>query len=64
MMIDENTTLEAILKTNSSAMKIVARHGLHALSCPSEIYCSLKSISETRGIPLEHLLIDLRQILE
>ncbi|HHS49738.1 MAG TPA: hypothetical protein ENN07_01325 [candidate division Zixibacteria bacterium] len=59
MTIDETTTLEELISLDAEVMKKLARHGLHTLSCPGELYCSLKCAAGARDIPLEHLLDDL-----
>ena len=60
MLIDENTTLEAILENVPGAITVLAKHGLHSLSCPSEIYMPIQMVAQSRGIPIEHLIDDLR----
>ncbi len=62
MKITEETTLAEVLALSGEAMKVLARHGFHTLSCPSEIYEPLISIAQSRGIPIDHLIADLQAI--
>ncbi len=63
MSINENTTLESILESSYGTITVLARHGLHSISCPSELYLPIKVVAESREIPVERLLEDLQKVI-
>ena len=62
MKINGDTILKEILEKYPEAMPILARHGFHGITCPAEVWISLKAVSETRGILLKPLLEDLNKL--
>ena len=64
MQITGETRLDTILENHPGAIPVLARHGLHTLSCPSEFYAPLSDIAESRGIPLNKLIAALRENCE
>lgn len=62
MKIQDDITLDRLFESYPESMTILARHGLHTLSCPSELYLPIKKIAELRGMPIAQLLKELNNL--
>lgn len=64
MKITEDTILADILSNYPDAMNILVRHGFSGVACPTEMWATLKAVTENRGITLPQLLEDLNRFFE
>lgn len=64
MDISENTPLEDLLINYPTAVKVLARHGMHSIACPAELIEPLFKVCEARGMPIDKLLSELRQFIK
>jgi len=62
--INKSITLNELFERYPESYSVLARHGFHALSCPAELYISLESVAERRGISIKYLLADLDKFIE
>ena len=63
MEITKDTTLEKILGSYPiEAARILARHGLHTLSCPNELYQPLWRVAQSRDMAINRLIVELNKI--
>ena len=63
MKITADTILEEILTNYPETIPILARYGFYGVSCPAEMWASLKIVAQSRGILLEPLLDDLNRAI-
>ena len=63
MEITDDITLDKLLEKFPESMAILARHGLHTLSCPAELYLSLRKAASSRGMPIAQLIKELNRLV-